>query len=251
MSRRSPLTILRVSVLHSGFNTLTRDDVRVPANDAVTLEMELTPAGSELPEYVVLVPHISGSLASVLEERREDTAVANILGSEQISKAGDSDAAGALKRVTGLTLVGGRFIFVRGLGERYSSTLLNNANVPSPNPTRRVVPLDLFPAGIIDRHDTEPARLVQSDFHAGHCRCGVIVGMELQHGGVIHAIDVVAREDNDKFGATFLQQVEVLVDRICRSRVPGLAGTHLRRNRGDVFIQLGVEDGPAITQVFL
>ena len=84
-----------VSVLHSGFNTLTRDDVRVPANDTVALEIELTPAGSELPEYVVLVPHISGSLASVLEERRQEVAVANILGAEQISKAGDSDAAQA------------------------------------------------------------------------------------------------------------------------------------------------------------
>ena len=139
-----------VSVLHSGFNTLTRDNVEVPEGGTTQLELELTPAGSELPEFVVLVPHISGSLASVLEERREETAVANILGAEQISKAGDSDAAGALKRVTGLTLVGGRYIFVRGLGERYSSTLLNGANVPSPNPTRRVVPLDLFPAGIID-----------------------------------------------------------------------------------------------------
>ena len=149
-SAASPGGMRSVSVLHSGFNTLTRDNIEVTDGGTVTLELELTPAGSELPEYVVLVPHISGSLASVLEERREETAVANILGAEQISKAGDSDAAGALKRVTGLTLVGGRFIFVRGLGERYSSTLLNGANVPSPNPTRRVVPLDLFPAGIID-----------------------------------------------------------------------------------------------------
>ena len=149
-SIEAPSGARSISVLHSGFNTLTRDSVEVPPEASVSLELELTPAGSELPEYVVLVPHVAGSLASVLEERREEAAVANILGSEQISKAGDSDAAGALKRVTGLTLVGGRFIFVRGLGERYSSTLLNNANVPSPNPTRRVVPLDLFPAGIID-----------------------------------------------------------------------------------------------------
>ena len=139
-----------VSILHSGFNTLTRDGIEVTENGELQLNLKLTPAGSELPEFVVIVPHISGSLASVLEERRDDVAVANILGSEQISKSGDSDAASALKRVTGLTLVDGRFIFVRGLGERYSSTVLNGANVPSPNPTRRVVPLDLFPAGIID-----------------------------------------------------------------------------------------------------
>jgi TonB-dependent receptor len=149
-SAEVPAGTRSVSVLHSGFNTLTRDNIEVPEGGAATLELRLTPAGSELPEYVVVVPHISGSLASVLEERRDEVAVANILGSEAISRAGDSDAAGALRRVTGLTLVGGRFIFVRGMGERYSSTLLNGANVPSPDPTRRVVPLDLFPAGIID-----------------------------------------------------------------------------------------------------
>ena len=72
------------------------------------------------------------------------------MGAEQISRTGDSDAAGALRRVTGLTLVDGKFIYVRGLGERYSSTLLNGATVPSPDPTRSVIPLDLFPADIIE-----------------------------------------------------------------------------------------------------
>ncbi len=139
-----------VSVLHSGFNTITRDEIEVTPGGEAMIELELTPSGSELTEYVVVEPYIAGSLASVLEERRSDVAVANILGAEQISKAGDSDAAGALSRVTGLTLVGGRYIYIRGLGERYSSTLLNGANVPSPDATRRVVPLDLFPSGIID-----------------------------------------------------------------------------------------------------
>jgi len=139
-----------VSVLHSGFNTHTRDGIRVEAGEQTPVEFVLTPTGSELPEFVVIEPYIAGSLASVIEERRSEVAVANILGAEQISKAGDSDAAGALRRVTGLTLVDGRFIYVRGLGERYSSTLLNGANVPSPDATRRVVPLDLFPTGIID-----------------------------------------------------------------------------------------------------
>lgn len=139
-----------ISVLASSFNTRTIDGVLVQSEQATTQNLELTPAGSELPEFVVIEPYVSGSLASVVEERREQAAVANLLGSEQISKSGDSDAASALRRVTGLTLVDGQFIFVRGLGERYSSTLLNGASVPSPDPTRRVVPLDLFPAGIID-----------------------------------------------------------------------------------------------------
>lgn len=138
-----------VSVLHSAHNTLTEDGIAVVEGDETRLELELTPSGSELPEFVVIEPYIEGSLASVLEERRTELAVANILGAEQISKAGDSTAAGALRRVTGLTLVDGRFIYVRGLGERYSNTLLNGASVPSPDPTRRVVPLDLFPTNIV------------------------------------------------------------------------------------------------------
>lgn len=83
-------------------------------------------------------------------ERREAIQVQDMLSAEQMSRAGDSDAASALKRVTGLTLVGGQFVYVRGLGERYSSTLLNGAGVPSPDPTRRVVPLDMFPSGLIE-----------------------------------------------------------------------------------------------------
>src|SRR3546814_6263311 len=93
----------------------------------------------ELPEFVVLEPFVEGSLAAFVEERRNSGAVTDILGAEQIARAGDSDAAGALKRVTGLTLVDGKFVFVRGLGERHSSVLLNGAQIPSPDPTRRVI----------------------------------------------------------------------------------------------------------------
>jgi len=139
-----------LSVLAPGFNTRTVDGLPVEPEKLTQRNFELTPEGTELPEFVVTEPYISGSLASVLEERRMQDAVANLLGSEQISRSGDSTAASALKRVTGLTLVGGQFIYVRGLGERYSSTLVNESRVPSPDPTRRVVPLDLFPAGIID-----------------------------------------------------------------------------------------------------
>ncbi|MGK2927556.1 MAG: TonB-dependent receptor domain-containing protein [Lysobacterales bacterium] len=139
-----------VSVLHSGFNTLTRDNVEVPEGATANLELKLTPAGSEMPEFVVIAPYISGSLASVMAERRESEGVTDVLSAEQISRAGDSDAAGALKRVTGLTLVGGQYIYVRGLGERYSSVLLNDAMIPSPDPTRRVVPLTLFPTDVIE-----------------------------------------------------------------------------------------------------
>ena len=103
-----------------------------------------------LEEVVVTGSRLQGSAQAVLDERQAQAFVADILGSEQISRTGDSDAASALRRVTGLTLVDGKYIYIRGLGERYSSTLLNAASVPSPDPTRSVLPLDLFPATIVE-----------------------------------------------------------------------------------------------------
>jgi hypothetical protein len=67
-----------------------------------------------------------------------------------IARAGDPDIASALRRVPGLTLIDGKYVYVRGLGERYSSVLINGAAVPSPDLTRSVIPLDLFPTSIVE-----------------------------------------------------------------------------------------------------
>jgi hypothetical protein len=111
---------------------------------------ENTQPEGEMSVVSVVASRVKLGRAFYMEERREDVAVENILDSEAIARAGDSNAATALKRVTGVTVAGGRFIYVRGLGERYSSTLLNGATIPSPDPVRRVVPLDLFPTGIVE-----------------------------------------------------------------------------------------------------
>ena len=71
-------------------------------------------------EVVATGTRLKGTATAVMEERKNQAFVADIMGAEQIARTGDSDAAGALRRVTGLTLVDGRFIYVRGLGERYS-----------------------------------------------------------------------------------------------------------------------------------
>ncbi|WP_293007647.1 TonB-dependent receptor [Nitrosomonas sp.] len=139
-----------ISLLHSAYSSQTQDDVKITDEKTTELSFKLTPAGVELAEYVVLEPHLAGTVASVMEEQRAATSVSTVLGAEQFSRAGDGDAASALRRASGLTLVGGQFIFIRGLGERFSTTLVNGAAVPSPDPTRRVVPLDLFPTNILE-----------------------------------------------------------------------------------------------------
>jgi len=86
----------------------------------------------------------------VPDEKRSTDQVSNVMGEEQFTRTGDANIAEGLKRISGLSTVGGKFVYVRGLGERYSTTLLNGAILPSPEPINRVVPMDLFPTAILD-----------------------------------------------------------------------------------------------------
>ncbi|MFN7055239.1 TonB-dependent receptor domain-containing protein [Hyphomonas sp.] len=106
-------------------------------------EAETADAGLTLNEVVVLGRFIPEVLRSTSE-------VAAFLGPEDLARQGDSDAAAALARVTGLSIAQGKFVYVRGLGERYSAARLNGSPLPSPEPLQRVVPLDLFPTKILE-----------------------------------------------------------------------------------------------------
>ncbi|QUT07714.1 TonB-dependent receptor [Sphingobium phenoxybenzoativorans] len=84
--------------------------------------------------------------------------VVSVLSAADIKRTGEGDIAGSLQRVTGLSVVGGGYVYVRGLGDRYSLALLNGAPLPSPEPLKRVVPLDIFPTSVI------ASTLVQKSF---------------------------------------------------------------------------------------
>jgi TonB-dependent receptor len=80
---------------------------------------------------------------------RASSQVLNVLSEADIARTGESDIAGALGRVTGLSVVGDGRVYVRGLGDRYSLALLNGLPLPSPEPLSRVVPLDIFPTSVV------------------------------------------------------------------------------------------------------
>ncbi len=84
-----------------------------------------------------------------LDPTRASTQVVSVLSTEQIARTGEGDIAGALGRVTGLSVQGQGFVYVRGLGDRYSLALLNGLPLPSPQPLSRVVPLDIFPTNVV------------------------------------------------------------------------------------------------------
>lgn len=93
---------------------------------------------------------IADGSAAFVAERQAAAGVTDVVSSGQMARAGDAEAASAMRRVTGLSVVGGKYVYVRGLGDRYSATTLNGILLPSPEPEKRVVPLDLFPVSLLD-----------------------------------------------------------------------------------------------------
>ena len=92
----------------------------------------------------------SSSAEAQLVERKHANVISDNMGAQEMKANGDSDAAAAMQRVTGLSVVDNQYVFVRGLGERYSNTTLSGSTIPTTEPDKKVVPLDLFPTGLID-----------------------------------------------------------------------------------------------------
>ena len=139
-----------LSMIRTGHRNGRVEKVTITAEQSIKVPDVVMPKSNPaLEDFVVSAPYLEGGVAALVSERRETSSVVDVIGAEQMSQNGDSSAAGALKRVTGLTIVGGKYIYVRGMGERYSSTTLNGMFLPSPEPERRVVPLDMFPTGIL------------------------------------------------------------------------------------------------------
>jgi outer membrane receptor protein involved in Fe transport len=130
-----------------------QEDAAPVANEPTVQPLPANPAPQQEEEVDVSIP---GGGAEILVTGSRDRNVAkssdqvvSVLSSAEIQRTGEGNIAGALGRVTGLSVVGSGYVYVRGLGDRYSLALLNGSPLPSPEPLKRVVPLDLFPSSVI------------------------------------------------------------------------------------------------------
>ena len=103
-----------------------------------------------LEEVVVTAEAIRNNEAALLTIQKRSSNVLDGISAQQFSRIGDSDAASAVKRITGVSVEGGKYVYVRGLGDRYSKTTLNSAEIPGLDPNRNTVQMDLFPTNLID-----------------------------------------------------------------------------------------------------
>ena len=144
-----PAGVISLQARRIGFTPKTVTGISVPAGGVIEQDISLGAAAVTLSATVVTASAERGTVNEALDAQRTSVNVVNAVTREQIARSPDSDAAQAVQRVSGVSVQDGKYVFVRGLGERYTTTSLNGARIPSPEPERKVVPLDLFPSALI------------------------------------------------------------------------------------------------------
>jgi len=133
-----------------GYADATVTDVEVQKDAVARVDFALSPKVIKMKTVAVTAERARSTVAGLLSSQRRAPVISSGISAEQISMTSDSRASDVLKRVTGLSVVDDKYVFVRGLSERYSKVTLNNSELPSPEPDKRVVPFDIFPSGLLD-----------------------------------------------------------------------------------------------------
>lgn len=135
----------------SGFASALVTDVRVLVGQTTTVNGNLRPEFYEMEEFEVTAEEFTEQTEKILIERQKASSMVEALGSDFLSRVGAGNAAESISKVSGATIVDGKFAVIRGLSDRYVSTTLNGANIPSADPYRQSASLDLFPSQVIDQ----------------------------------------------------------------------------------------------------
>jgi len=133
-----------------GYTRLVRADVIVTTGQLTDLDARMTGDFADLPPFEVEEVTISGTEAALLQLRVEAPQLLDFVTADLISDAGASDAADALRLVSGTTVQDGRFAVIRGLPDRFVVSQLNGVRLPSADADTRAVELDQFPAEVIE-----------------------------------------------------------------------------------------------------
>ena len=144
-----PAGTVTLTVRRIGYAPKTITGIFLEAGQTVEQDVTLTEASLQLSAQVVTASAERGSVNEALDAQKNSVNVVSSVTAEQIAKSPDGDAAQAVGRVSGVSVQDGKYVFVRGLGDRYTQTSLNGARIPSPEPEKKVVPLDLFPTGLL------------------------------------------------------------------------------------------------------
>ncbi|MFA8450398.1 MAG: TonB-dependent receptor domain-containing protein [Bacteroidales bacterium] len=128
----------------------TMKDVYIEAGENETINFTLKPSSIGLNEIEIVAKASRRTENAILHIQKKAANLIDAISAQQISKAGDNNAASALKRVTGLSVQEGKYVFIRGLSDRYMLTTLNGAEIPSLDPNKNTIQMDIFPSNILE-----------------------------------------------------------------------------------------------------
>ncbi len=148
--RRVAAGTYNIKVSYLSYSTQLITDLVVEEGEVVRLDVAMQPESEFLDEIVVTAEAVQSGEAGLLAAQKKSVPVQDGISSEEISKTGDGNVGSAMKRVSGVSVVGGKDVYVRGLGNRYSNVQLNGAPVPSTNPNKKEAPVDILSSGIVD-----------------------------------------------------------------------------------------------------
>lgn len=140
---------LRISYI--SYNTLHIENVSIKSGEITLFEnMSLTEATFELTTVVITAEQTRNTETAMQTMKMKSPNLLDGVSAVQFKRTGDSDAASSMKRVPGISVSDGKYIYIRGLGDRYTKTLLNGMEVPGLDPDRNTIQMDIFPTNIID-----------------------------------------------------------------------------------------------------
>lgn len=145
-----PMGTYSLSVSSLGYAKLTVTNVKVVSDKPGVYNITMATEDIVTEEIVVEARALRNTEAILLKDRQKAAAVSDAISAEAISQAGSSNAAEAMGRVTGASVMDGKYVYVRGLGDRYSNAQLNSSTLPSADPDRRTVQMDMFPSNLLD-----------------------------------------------------------------------------------------------------
>ena len=140
-----------------GYVTSKTYEIKLESYKAqITQNILLKDASTEMNEVTIAGQTTKGTDRSARGLEKNAPMVQNILSANAIQLLPDVTVANALQRVSGVTVQRsasgeGRYAIIRGMDQRYNSTLVNGIKIPSPDPAYRFVPMDIFPSEMLER----------------------------------------------------------------------------------------------------
>ncbi|ALO16709.1 TonB-dependent receptor [Salinivirga cyanobacteriivorans] len=139
-----------VQVRYISYQNMTIEDVNVESGEITVLgNLNLKEDNQVLQEVVVTAEAVKNSEIALMSMRKKSQVMMDGISASKMDLIGDATAVEAVKRVTGVSIEGGKYVYVRGLGDRYSKTTLNGVDIPGLDPDRNTLQMDIFPTNLV------------------------------------------------------------------------------------------------------